>query len=180
MPYPTRRVERISSPAVEPVSLSQAKTFLRIDGSDEDALIADLIKTARIVAEQECAKSFITQSWRISYNHTAPARVALPNGPVQSVSSVSIVDDDGGASVIDAGSYHLDASGMTLVLELGLSGHRIEIEYVAGYGDAAGDVPGDLIQAMLLHVAHLYEQRDSILPPTFSMLIYAQQREVRL
>jgi uncharacterized phiE125 gp8 family phage protein len=180
MRYPVRRVERIVSPAIEPITLAQAKTFLRIDGTSEDTLISDLIKTARIVAEQECGKSFITQSWRISYSDTAPSRVALPYGPVLNITSVTVIDEDGDEALIDSGNYHIDASGVTLMLELGLNGHRIEIEYQTGYGNAAIDVPADLVQAMLLHIAHLYEQRDSIMPPTFSMLIYAQQREIRL
>lgn len=180
MRYPIRRVERITVPASEPVTLSQAKSFLRVDGSTEDSVITDLIKTARIVGEQETGKSFITQSWRISYTNDTPSYVPLPHGPVQAITSVTAFDEDGGDTVLGAGQYHIDASGATLVLETHPEGVRVEIDYTAGYGDTADDVPGDLVQAILLHIAHLYEQRDSILPPTFSMMIYAQHREIRL
>ena len=180
MRYPTRRVERIVHPAVEPVSTSQAKSFLRIDSSTEDSLIDDMIKTARIVAEQETGQSFVTQNWRISYNDSTPDCVPLPHGPVQSITSVKSIAEDGGVTTIAATAYHIDAGGATLVMESAPNGFRIEIDYVAGYGSSAASVPIDIVQAILLHVAHLYEHRDSIMPPTFSMLVYARQREVRL
>lgn len=180
MRYPTRSVERIVLPALEPVSLVQAKSFLRIDSSAEDSLIGDMIKTARIVAEQETGQSFVTQSWRINYNHHLPASVPLPHGPVQGIVSVTAFDADGNAAVMDTDRYRIDAGGAALVFEEMPSGERVQIDYLAGYGDAAADVPTDIAQGLLLHVAHLYEHRDSIMPPTYSMLIYAKRREIRV
>ncbi|MCP5088318.1 MAG: hypothetical protein GY952_16120, partial [Rhodobacteraceae bacterium] len=54
----------LSKPAVEPVTLSEAKTHLRVDGADEDALIGELILAARQYQEQVTGVFPITQTWR--------------------------------------------------------------------------------------------------------------------
>lgn len=177
--FPPRRLVRALSPASEPVSLAEAKTFLRIDSADEDALIGDLIKAARIAAEEQTGKSFITQRWQLSYDSCPPAITYLPNGPVQSIHSVKSVNEEGAATNISASSYHLNAL-QELVFESVPSGHQVVIEYVAGFGDEATDVPTDLAQAILLHVARLYEHRDAMNPPLGSQLLYASHREIRL
>lgn len=180
MSYPVRRAERVSEPAVEPVSVGESKTFLRIDGTTEDALLADLAQAARIVAEQETGLSLITQSWKLVFNDGVAQRVPLPHGPIQSITSVTIFSEAGEETLIDSDSYHLDASNQTLVFETIPYGHRIEIIYVAGFGDAADDVPADIVQGVLLHTAWLYEHRDSMMPPIASMLIYSHYRKIRL
>lgn len=53
----------VTAPAVEPVSLEQAKVHLRVDVPDDDALIGLLISAARAHAENVCRRAFITQQW---------------------------------------------------------------------------------------------------------------------
>lgn len=177
--YPARRVERVSDAAVEPVSRDEAKTFLRLDGTAEDALIDDLIQVARIAAEEQTGKALITQSWRITYDDCAPSVVHLPYGPVQSMTSVKTIAADATETTIAATNYHLNAL-QDLVFDAIPSGHQVQINYVAGYGDTASDVPVDIAQGILIHVAHLYEHRDSMTPPLASQLSYSYHREIRL
>lgn len=177
--YPSRRVSRAVAPAAEPVSLSEAKSFLRIDGTADDALIADFITAARLMAEELTGRSFITQSWKLEYDDAAPHKITLPHGPIQSVTSVNVIAENDAETTLSTDHYYLNAR-QQLVFNEAPCGHRIEIIYVAGYGDAPGDVPTDMAQAMLLHVAHLYEHRDSLNPPLAANLIYRAHREVRL
>lgn len=51
-----------SGPAVEPVSLSEAKAHLRVSDANEDVLIGSLILTARVTVEQLASVALITQS----------------------------------------------------------------------------------------------------------------------
>lgn len=51
-----------SAPAVEPVTVAQAKRHLRVDWPDDDEYIADLISTAREWVESRTSRALITQS----------------------------------------------------------------------------------------------------------------------
>jgi len=175
-----RLLVRTSPPATEPLSLSDVKSFLRIDGSAEDAVLNLLIATARILAEELTGHALITQSWKIAYDTNVPECVPLVYLPVQSITAVTSINEAEESTTIAASSYTLNAARDALIFESIPSGRRIEILYESGYGDAASDVPADIRQAMLVHVAHLYEHRDSQTPPDAVQGIYAQHRGVRL
>ena len=53
----------VGGPAVEPVSLAEAKAHLRVTSTSEDLLIASLITAARVHLEVMLSCAFITQSW---------------------------------------------------------------------------------------------------------------------
>jgi hypothetical protein len=52
-------------PATEPVTLAQAKAWLKVETDDEDALIAALIPAARARAEWHTGRAFVTQGWTL-------------------------------------------------------------------------------------------------------------------
>lgn len=160
-----------AAPAAEPISLAEAKAHLRIDTDDEDTLISSLIVAARMLVERSLGLALITQSWS-HFLDAVPQRgcVALPLGPVQSVSAVRLHDGDGGTSTVDAGSYDIDVLSdparvvlTALVPSAGLRPFNgFEVSFVAGFGDAASDVPQPIRQALLLLVAHWFEQREPV------------------
>jgi uncharacterized phiE125 gp8 family phage protein len=178
--FPTRLLARTSEPAIEPVSLAEAKLYLRIDSSDEDTLIEGLIAAARLMAEEMTGRSLVTQGWGATYGEEVPAYVPLPFGPVQSITAVALIDEAGDETLMDASGYSLNAACTALCFEWLPDAFRTEIRYVTGYGDAASDVPADIRQGILLHVAWLYEHRDSMVPPNAVHTLYARYREVRL
>jgi len=56
-------LQLLSPPAIEPVTLSDAKLHLKVDVADDDALITRLLAAARARAEWHTGRAFITQSW---------------------------------------------------------------------------------------------------------------------
>jgi hypothetical protein len=56
----------VSGPAVEPVTLTEAKAHLREIDSTQDALIGTLISAARLHAETVCRRAFINQQWKMT------------------------------------------------------------------------------------------------------------------
>jgi len=96
----------------------------------------------------------------------------LEFAPVQSISEVKVYDFSNNETVIASSSYYLDnfdedMRGKMVVNEnnsipLG-TGTRtqngVSIEYIAGYGDNASDVPSALRRAIILIVGHMYANR---------------------
>ncbi len=55
----------ITAPALEPVSLADAKAHLRLDSDDDDQLITAAIVAARVHVEALTRRLLIEQGWRV-------------------------------------------------------------------------------------------------------------------
>jgi uncharacterized phiE125 gp8 family phage protein len=162
-------LEIISPPALEPVTLADAKAHLKVDTTDDDALIARLITSARARAEWHTGRALITQSW-ILWRDTWPCNgiVEIPLPPLQSVAAVTVYALDDSATVLDAATYQVDAASQParLTLKATISPpinlraiNSVALQFTAGYGDNATDVPPGLCAALLELIAFLYEHR---------------------
>jgi uncharacterized phiE125 gp8 family phage protein len=90
---------------------------------------------------------------------------------VQSVAAVTVHEDENNSRALDAASFILDGTANPARLvwrdnspvpASGLAANGIEIDFVAGYGDAPSDVPQPIRQALLLLIAHWYENREPV------------------
>lgn len=159
-----------SAPVLEPVTVSEAKAHLRLDGAAEDALIASLILTSRLHVEAALGLALITQGWRLTLDRWPNGAVRFPLRPIQSVTSVSVRAADATPAIMPPEDYLLDGHALKPRLiardgkwpEPGLGAGGIEIAFAAGLGDAAADVPEPIRHAILLLVAHWYEHRDPL------------------
>lgn len=161
-----------AGPAVEPVTLAEAKAHLRIDGTAEDTLIGSLIVTSRLHVEAAMGLALVTQGWSVFRDAWPPGPVLeLPLRPVQSVTAVRVYDEDAAIITVPADTYFLDGAGAParLVRQGTLAwpvprrtANGIEVAFIAGYGDAAADVPEPIRQAILLLIAHWYEYRSPL------------------
>ena len=70
----------VSAPATEPVSLAEVKSYLRIDGTADDAVLTILIASARRSAEEYTKRAFITQTWQLTLDRFGRARDHLVHG----------------------------------------------------------------------------------------------------
>lgn len=93
----------------------------------------------------------------------------LPRYPLQSVSSVKTFDEDSNETpivVADTFDIDTDQNRGRLTLQRGAvwptamrANNAIEIEYIAGYGSTADDVPAPLKRAIKQLAAYLYSHR---------------------
>ncbi len=161
-----------SGPALEPVSLAEAKAHLRVDGSAEDALIQSLIVTSRLHIEAALGLALITQSWSYFLDRWPKAgRLVLPLRPVAAISHVRVWSEEGASETLALSDFLLDGHGMPPRL-VALSGataltparvaNGIEVGFTAGFGAASMDVPATIRHALLLLVAHWYEHREPV------------------
>lgn len=158
----------ITPPAVEPVSLETAKTYLRVDTDDEDALIALLIQSARETGEGLARRAFITQTLEMVVDDwPADGNLVLWRPSLQSVSSVKYYDTDNVEAtwtdyVVNArsepGQIYFNSTPGTALAKSG----GVVVRYVAGYGNTEASVPEKLKQAILSTVAHFYENREAV------------------
>jgi uncharacterized phiE125 gp8 family phage protein len=158
-----------SAPAIEPVTLADAKAHLRVDGTAEDAFISSLIITARLQVEAALGLALIQQgwSWRLD-RWPASGAVELPLRPVAAVQSVRVQNSDLSYTVVAAANYLAD--GLALPPRLvptgaglpppGVAALGCEIQFTAGFGPLAADVPAPLRAAILLLIAHGHENRE--------------------
>jgi uncharacterized phiE125 gp8 family phage protein len=161
-----------SGPAIEPVTLAEAKSHLRVDGTAEDTLVGSLIITSRLHIEAALGLALITQGWSVFIDDWPPGReVRLPLRPVQTVTAVRLYAADESLQAVAADTYLLDGAGTPARLVRRGNGawprptrpaNGIEIAFVAGYGNAAADVPAPIRQAILLLIAHWHEHREPV------------------
>lgn len=182
-------IELIVPPASEPVSLAEAKRFLRVDHGEEDSLILNLIAAARGHVESFTGRKCVTRrvierrdSWALKPDGYGD----LAYTPLVSVHAVMVFDSSAASHSIALENMEFDKQeGRFRFIpgpapQVGALFNGVSIEYSAGFGDASA-VPEDLRHAILVETAKLYEQRDltdGVAPVTAALA--APYRRVRL
>lgn len=159
----------IDPPVAEPLTLAEVKLHLRLDGGDEDALLLSLIRTAREFLEGETGLCLIAQSWRLYLDRwPKDGIIRILKTPLQAILSVTVYDADGVSVEVPLEDHLLDGAGRPARLWLrdplfpGRAVNGIEIDFMAGYGEAGTDVPDTLKRAMLIHIGHMFAFRGVI------------------
>lgn len=160
-----------TAPAVEPVTVDDAKTHLRITHTSEDVLIASLVLTSRLHIEAALSLALITQTWTLLLDRWPIGdTVDLPLGPLQAIGAVRVKDRTGTATVVPATNYLVDIASRPARLvwngggrpDPGLLANGIEIDLTVGFGATSASVPAPLKHAILMLTAHWYEHRDPV------------------
>src|SRR3990167_5362450 len=163
-----------TAPAKEPfdltTDLAQVKTRIRVDSSEEDALIQRHIKTARRRAENYLGRALITQTWKFFlYEFPSGDTIWLPKPPLKTFTHIKYTDTDGTTTTLDSGEYHASTNHEPALVRLAWGKtwptvtlktlDPIELAFNAGYGDDGSSVPDDILDGMLLDIGYLYENR---------------------
>ncbi|MBL4839392.1 MAG: hypothetical protein JKY47_01010 [Thalassospira sp.] len=118
-------------------------------------------------------RALITQTWQMKLPRF-PQRscaIRLPLPPLQTVSAIEYIDDDGDEITLDSGLYQVVNRGkypshIVPAYSQTWPSTRdvpdaVTVTFVAGYGNAADDVPAAIRNAGLLLIGDLYEHREA-------------------
>ena len=160
---------RYVPPAIEPISLSEAKAHLRVDHTDEDGYMQSLITVAREAAETRTERTLIQSTWRLVLDRF-PQSIPLPMPPIVSVSQITYVDLSGNAVALNPADYFVDTAsepGWVLPVKGKTfpqtdTVNAVTVTYVAGYGVTAQSVPAPIRHWILLALGDLYDQIRSV------------------
>jgi uncharacterized phiE125 gp8 family phage protein len=177
-----RSLKRATAPAVEPVTLAEAKAHCRVDASADDALIQGYITTAREWVEDYIDRSLVTQQLVMKLD-AFPAEIELPRPPMiasgtaTAVTITYVTGEAGGTATLSSSEYRVDRDatpGVIRTLYAGswpshlLDQNSVTVSWWAGYGDAAS-VPQRVKSAILMCVHELYEKRGDGAMPAAAM-----------
>jgi uncharacterized phiE125 gp8 family phage protein len=158
----------LTGPAVEPVTLTEAKLFLRVEHDDDDDLIAALVAGSRIHVEAQTRRALITQTWRLSRDMWPESgRLFVLPVPLVSLVAARVYTSSITTQELDLSVFTVDKAPAPALLAftagtLPAPGRKlggIEVDITTGYGAAGANVPEPLRQAIRLLAAHWYENR---------------------
>lgn len=160
-----------TQPSEEPISLDEAKTHLREDGTDQDSLIEGLIIAAREQAEKFTERALCTQSWTLKLDaFPCESFIKLPFPPLISVESVKYYDTDGVLQTMSSSDYVVDTTSLFGKIDLAYGAswptprdipNAVVVAFTCGYG-GRNAVPASIKAAIKLNLSHLYENREAI------------------
>lgn len=146
-------------------AVAEARAYLRIDGTAEDAQIAALIESACGVCEGFVGQVLIARDV-VETVAASGAWTRLRRTPVVSVGDVMEVSDGVVVGAVPVGNHAVDIdrdgdgwvrSGGTYLA----GGHDLRVAYRAGMAPAWDDVPAPLRHGIVRLAAHLYAHRDA-------------------
>jgi len=169
-----RSLTRETAPALEPVTLAEAKAHLRVDISDDDDLITAIIKAAREWCEEYLDRTLIHTQWTMRMD-AFPWEFKLPRPPMAqagttTVTSVTYTLETQATATLDTSEYRVDRNSTPGVVRTVYAGtwpghladaNAVSVTWWGGYGADGTSVPEAIRSAMLLLIGHLYENRQA-------------------
>lgn len=160
----------VTEPAVEPITLAEAKYHCRVDleSYDEDTEIEGLITGARRQAEAQLKRYLITQTVDLRLDEFPYWEIKLP--PAQSITAITYYDASGVEQTMSASLYLADTSSdITRITPAygqvwpvtRYQNNAVKVRFVAGYGLAAA-VPACIKNWMKMRIKTLYEAKDQL------------------
>ena len=180
-----RSLTRQTAPAVEPVTLSEAKAHCRIDTSLDDAYVSSLITAAREWVEQYLDRTLVHTQWVMRFDRFPPdgtMDIELPRPPMATAGTATAVAltftfENGTTSTYSTASYRVDRNGVPGTVKT-LYGqtwpphlqddNAISVTWWGGYGASGASVPAAIRHAILMLVGFWYDNRSTVLVGSIS------------
>lgn len=183
----------VTGPALEPLTLAEAKRQLRVEVDDDNDLIVDILKAAREYVETFTGRLLLTQTWDYKLDAFPCGAIHLPRAPISAVSAITYLDSAGTLQTWSAASYRTSlptgpkaaagritpAYGESYPSTYGVI-EAVTVRVVAGYGSTAASVPTSLRQAIKVLCSHLWHERAAAatgadpvpMPPAVTALLW--------
>jgi uncharacterized phiE125 gp8 family phage protein len=170
-----------TEPAQEQVTLEVARLHLRLDedlegspaGHPDDELIEILISAAREQAESYTGLSLVNREHELNIDSFKGSYIDLEVWPVSAITEVTYFDSDGVEQIWANDQYRLDNATRPARLYPAVNNwpktkvreNAVKVTFDAGFTDSEGAFPCPkvLLQAMLLIIGHLYENRQDVI-----------------
>lgn len=176
-----------TQPVIEPITVEYLKLFARVDGDEEDELLASFIKTARTMMEQYLGRALIHQTITLNMDHWPGMIINLPRPPLISITSVNTLDEDDTATEYDSSYYYAITTSEPgqLVIRMGytppINSAReyggYQVVYLAGYGSGTTSVPQPIRDGIAIWATDIYDNRKmSDEPPEYVKSIVQSYR----
>lgn len=164
----------VTGPTGRVISADDIRTHARIDATDEDTYLEGLSDAAEAEAEAYTWRKLLQQTWDQTYDAFAdPLFLRYPPLHFSGVTSVTYTDSNGDAQTLATSVYEAGEEDGIAVVRRKYNevwptprSHEdvVTVRFVCGYG-AASAVPERIKQAIRIHAAHYYRNREGEAPP---------------
>lgn len=184
----------VTAPPVTPLSLTEVKAHLRVDGTDQDDVIQMYLDAATAYVQGEWSKlgrALVTQTWRLTIDEFPDGEIKIPLPPLQSVTDIRYDDANGDEQIVSTDDYWVDTvSEPGWVIPTASGGwpttldavNAVRIQFVAGYAvttdsppSYTANIPADTKQGMLLIIGDWMENRRNIMDGPVNSIPFAAE-----
>ncbi|MCB1343135.1 MAG: head-tail connector protein [Pseudooceanicola sp.] len=179
------KTERTPTVTDLPVTLADAKAAARIDHTDDDALLTRYVRAAAADIEAQAGLALLTTTVNVTLDAgEVCSPIFLGIGPVaeDATATVYTVGEDGSTAELDAGAWWFEAGRWPRLHVVDSLSDGLIINYSAGMGEDADEIPDDLVTAICDQTRWLYDgmpDRGPALAPSAARVV-ARHRGARL
>lgn len=171
-------------PGEPPVSLNDARSWLRLGSTIDDAVVAGLVRASTNICEAFIGQWLIIRAGEENLPLIKGAFQASVR-PVIAIESATLIFSDGSEIVLGGSQYRtlLDRDGTARVTVDDPRGAvRIRVAYRAGMASDANGVPEAIRQGIVRMTQHLHDARDGagIAPPAAIAALWQPWRRLTL
>lgn len=171
-------------PGEVPVSLNEARSWLRLGPSIDDAVVAQLLRAATGICEAYIGQWLIVRA----AEEVLPLRggtARLTARPVIAVEAATLLAAEGSETELAAADYRLvreQGGAVRLVVAAPGDADRVRITYRAGLAEGANAVPEAIRQGIVRMTQHLHDARDGAeaTPPAMIAALWQPWRTLTL
>ena len=175
-------IELVEAPEVEPVSVEQARAYLRLTSASEDEFIGGLVKAARLRVEETTGYALAPQTRRLVLDAWPDGPLELPAPPLLEVEEVEYVAPDGTVTQLAEGFDYDVATESTpgAIVPRGYAAglpwpsaarrpDAVRVTFRCGYGEpGSAELPENLDLAIKAIALHWFDHRGTTIAGTIA------------